>query len=78
MGFAEKRRWIDDNPATELEAPKVPNIKRAEMIRVLTALEPYGKRAGIRNSGPGIWWTHDLTPGRRTFRHVHPASLPCI
>jgi len=54
MRFAEKRKWIDDNPATELKAPKVPNkptmpFTREEMIRILIALEPYGKSAGIRN-----------------------------
>jgi integrase/recombinase XerD len=55
MRFAEKRKWIDDNPATELKAPKVPNkptmpFTREEMIRVLAALEPYGKSAGARNA----------------------------
>jgi integrase len=55
MRFAENRKWIDDNPATELKAPKVPNkptmpFTRKEMIRILAALEPYGKSAGIRNA----------------------------
>jgi len=55
MRFAEKRKWIDDNPATELKAPKVPNkptmpFTREEMIRILAALEPYGKSAGVRNA----------------------------
>src|SRR5713226_2946509 len=55
MRFAEKRKWIDDNPAIELKAPKVPNkptmpFTREEMIRILTALEPYGKSAGVRNA----------------------------
>ncbi len=55
MRFAEKRKWIDDNPATELKAPRVPNkptmpFTREEMIRILTALEPYGKSAGVRNA----------------------------
>ena len=50
MRFAEKRKWIDDNPATELKAPKVPNkptmpFTREEMIRIFAALEPYGKSA---------------------------------
>jgi len=54
MRFAEKRKWIDDNPATELKAPKVPNkptmpFTREEMIRIFAALEPYGKSAGIPN-----------------------------
>jgi integrase len=55
MRFAEKRKWIDNNPAIELKAPKVPNkptmpFTREEMIRILAALEPYGKSAGIRNA----------------------------
>ncbi len=54
LRFTEERKWIDNNPATELKAPKVPNkptmpFTREEMIRILTALEPYGKSAGIRN-----------------------------
>jgi integrase/recombinase XerD len=55
LRFTEKRKWIDDNPATELKAPKVPNkptmpFTREEMVRILTALGPYGKSAGIRNA----------------------------
>jgi integrase/recombinase XerD len=55
MRFAEKRKWIDDNPATELKPPKVLNkptmpFTGEEMIRTLTALEPYGRKAGIRNA----------------------------
>jgi integrase/recombinase XerD len=55
LRFTEKRKCIDNNPATELKAPKVPNkptmpFTREEMIRILTALEPYGKSAGIRNA----------------------------
>ena len=55
LRFTERRKWIDHNPATELKAPKVPNkptmpFTREEMIRILTALGPYGKSAGIRNA----------------------------
>ncbi len=55
MRFAEKRKWIDENPATELKAPKVPNkptmpFTREEMIRIFAALDPYGKSAGARNA----------------------------
>ena len=55
LRFTEKRKWIDHNPATELKAPKVPNkptmpFTREETIRILTALGPYGKSAGIRNA----------------------------
>lgn len=51
---AEKRKWIDGNPAIDLKAPKVPNkptlpFTREEMISILTALGPYGKSAGLRN-----------------------------
>lgn len=54
MRFAEKRKWIDGNPAVDLKAPKVPNkptlpFTREEMISILTALGPYGKSAGLRN-----------------------------
>ncbi len=55
LRFTEKRKWIDYNPATELKAPKVPNkptmpFTREEIVRILTALGPYGKSAGIRNA----------------------------
>jgi integrase len=55
LRFTEKRKWIDHNPATELKAPKVPNkptmpFTREEIVRILTALGPYGKSAGIRNA----------------------------
>src|SRR5947207_5639685 len=55
LRFAEKRKWIDHNPAAELKAPKVPNkptmpFTREEMIRILTALGPSGNSAGIRNA----------------------------
>jgi integrase/recombinase XerD len=54
MRFAEKRKWIDGNPAIDLKAPKVPNkptlpFTREEMISILAALGPYGKSAGLRN-----------------------------
>ena len=54
MRFAEKRQWIDDNPAIELKAPKVPvkptmPFTREEMIRILAAFHLYGKSASIRN-----------------------------
>jgi len=55
MRFAEKRKWIDGNPAIDLKAPKVPNkptlpFTREEMISILTALGPYGKSASLRNA----------------------------
>jgi integrase/recombinase XerD len=55
LRFTERRKWIEHNPAIELKAPKVQNkptmpFTREEMIRILVALEPYGKSAGIRNA----------------------------
>jgi hypothetical protein len=55
MRFTEKRKWIGDNPALELKAPKVPSkptmpFTREEMTRIIVALGPCGKSAGIRNA----------------------------
>src|SRR5260221_3637873 len=48
LRLTEKRKWIEHNPATDLKAPKVANkptmpFTLEAMIRILTALEPYGK-----------------------------------
>ena len=55
LRFAERRKWIDGNPALELKAPKVPvrptlPFTREEMLRILSALEKYGQRAGAANA----------------------------
>ena len=55
MRFAEKRKWIESNPANDLKAPKVANkptlpFTREEMTSVLTALGAYGESAGLRNA----------------------------
>ena len=55
MRFAEKRKWIDSNPAIDLKSPKVPNkptmpFTREEMISILMALGTYGKSAGLKNA----------------------------
>jgi len=55
MRFAQKRKWIGDNPAIDLKAPKVPNkptmpFTREEMRQIVAALEPYGASAGKRNA----------------------------
>jgi integrase/recombinase XerD len=55
LRFAEKRKWIESNPAADLKTPKVPNkptlpFSREEMINILAALGPYGKSAGLRNA----------------------------
>ena len=44
--FAQKRKWIPDNPASDLQAPKVtlcPTMPftHAEMLRILAAIERY-------------------------------------
>jgi integrase/recombinase XerD len=55
MRFGEKRDWIKRNPAMDLKAPKVPikptlPFTRTEMIRILAALAPYSKTAGMQNA----------------------------
>lgn len=55
MGFVQTRKRIDGNPASDLKAPRVKDkptlpFTQEEMIRILAALEPYGKSAGIRNA----------------------------
>jgi len=55
FNFAVRRKWVSDNPASELKAPKVPirptmPFTREEVVRALSALEPYGKSAGLRNA----------------------------
>jgi site-specific recombinase XerD len=49
MGFALRRKWITDNPARELKAPKVqlrPTLPftHKEMVSILTAIEAYAAR----------------------------------
>ncbi|MFZ0213585.1 MAG: tyrosine-type recombinase/integrase [Candidatus Acidiferrales bacterium] len=48
--FAQKRRWIADNPASELKAPKIPPsptlpFTQDEMLKILTATEAYREHA---------------------------------
>ena len=55
LGFCERRKWIDSNPALDLKAPKVPNrptlpFTQAEMIKVLAAFDKYERRAGVANA----------------------------
>lgn len=55
MQFAQKRGWINNNPASELKAPKVPArptlpFTREETLRILAALEKHAERAGIPNT----------------------------
>jgi integrase len=51
--FCHDAGWISDNPARKLKAPKVtpkPTLpfSREEMVRILAALETYGKTSRLR------------------------------
>jgi site-specific recombinase XerD len=55
LRFCERRKWIDENPATDLKAPKIQNrptmpFTQAEMVKVLAAFDKYSKRAGRANA----------------------------
>jgi integrase/recombinase XerD len=55
LRFCERRKWIDDNPAIHLKAPKIQNrptmpFTQAEMVKILTALGMYAGRAGTANA----------------------------
>lgn len=55
LRFCERRKWIDENPAADLKAPKIQNrptmpFTQAEMMKVLTAFDKYAKRAGRANA----------------------------
>jgi len=55
FNFAVRRKWVSENPAIELKAPKVQArqtmpFTREEVIRTLAALETYRKTAGLRNA----------------------------
>jgi integrase/recombinase XerD len=55
FGFAQRRKWLADNPGRELKAPKVslcPTMPftHEEMVRVLAALDAYAATAGTRNA----------------------------
>jgi integrase/recombinase XerD len=53
--FCERRKWVDENPAADLKAPKVQNrptmpFTQAEMVKILVAFDKYSKRAGVANA----------------------------
>jgi integrase/recombinase XerD len=55
FGFALRRKWVGENPASDIKAPKVavrPTLPftREEVIKTLAALEAYGKSAGAKNA----------------------------
>ena len=54
LRFCERRKWIQDNPATYLMPPKVQNkptlpFTQSELVKILAALDTYGKRTGLTN-----------------------------
>jgi site-specific recombinase XerD len=55
FGFALRRKWVSENPASDIKAPKVslrPTLPftREEVIKTLAALEAYGESAGLKNA----------------------------
>jgi integrase/recombinase XerD len=55
LRFCERRKWIDENPASDLRAPKVQNrptmpFTQPEMMKILVAFDKYSKRAGVANA----------------------------
>jgi site-specific recombinase XerD len=55
LRFCERRKWIDENPAADLKAPKIQNrptmpFTQAEMVKILVAFDQYSKRAGRANA----------------------------
>jgi site-specific recombinase XerD len=55
LRFCERRKWIHDNPALDLKAPKIQDrptmpFTQAEMLKILAAFDTYRKRAGVANA----------------------------
>lgn len=55
FGFALRRKWVGENPASDIKAPRVPlrptlPFTREEVIKMLAALEAYEKSAGVKNA----------------------------
>jgi integrase/recombinase XerD len=55
FGFALRRKWVGENPASDIKAPRVPlrptlPFTREEVIKTLAALEAYGESAGLKNA----------------------------
>lgn len=53
--FAQRRKWVGENPACDLKPPKVPlrptmPFMREEMIRILAAIDTYSQTAGAPNA----------------------------
>jgi integrase/recombinase XerD len=57
--FARKRKWIPENPASDLKAPKItlcPTMpfSREEMVRILAAIDDYRDEVQERGSQNGL------------------------
>ncbi len=55
LRFCERRKWIDNNPAIDLKAPKIQNrptmpFTHAEILKILAAFDKYAERAGVANT----------------------------
>jgi len=55
LRFCERRKWIGNNPATDLKAPKIQNkptmpFTHAEILKILAAFDKYADRAGVANA----------------------------
>ena len=55
LRFCERRKWIGNNPATDLKAPKIQNkptmpFTHAEILKILAAFNKYADRAGVANA----------------------------
>jgi len=55
LRFCERRKWIGNNPATDLTAPKIQNkptmpFTHAEILKILAAFDKYADRAGVANA----------------------------
>jgi integrase len=55
FGFAVRRKWVSENPACDIKAPRVATnptlpFTREEVIKTLAALDVYGESAGVKNA----------------------------
>ena len=55
LRFCERRKWIANNPAIDIKAPKIQNrptlpYPQTEMLKILAAFDKYAKRAGVANA----------------------------
>ena len=55
LRFCERRKWIGNNPATDLKAPKIQNkptmpFTHAEILKILAAFNKYADRVGVASA----------------------------